>query len=503
MTRFLSLSLAAVLVAACTTVVTGGTGGGGNGTDDGGAKVDPVSTAKLAEGLALTDIALFQATKVPVVSEGERVADASSALVAGRPGVLRAYVTPGEGWEEKPVVAYLTLVTAAGKTTKEIKKTVSAASSDDKVGSAFDFVLKAEEVTADLKFAVTLALDGETTLDAPPAESETRYPRNGEQEALGASKLADVLKIVLVPVQYAADGSNRLPDVSEEQVEIYRKTMLSLYPVAKVDIQVREPYKWSSAIGGNGAGWSEVLNALIRLRAADQVDDDVYYYGAFSPKNSLQQFCNQGCVTGLSGLAEDASDARIRASVGVGFSGESSASTAAHEIGHAHGRDHAPCGGAQGPDSKYPYPQAKIGVWGYNILTSEFVNPAAAETPHDMMSYCEPTWISDYQYRKLFDRVTAVNAMRGTQSQRTGAKQKFRLATIDGQGAVTLGEQLELPVGTTGVQRAVTFRTAKGGTITDSARFFRYDHLPGGVLFIPEHKEATLVDVQGAHLTHL
>lgn len=498
MKRVLSLSLAAVLVAACSTVVTGGTSGGPGTDADGGAKIDPVSTAKLAEGLVLTDIAMFQAVKVAVVSEGSRVADETAPLVAGRPGVLRAYVAPAEGWEDKPIVAYLTLVTAEGKSTKEVKKTVSAASSDDKAGSAFDFVLTAEEVTADLKFSITLAIDGETTTDAAPAESETRYPRNGSQEALGASKLADTLKIVLVPVQYGADGSGRLPDVSDEQVEIYRQTIHALYPVGKVDIQVRAPYKWNGAIAGTGAGWSEVLNAIVRLRATDKVADDVYYYGAFSPKNSFQQFCSQGCVTGLSGLAEDASDARIRASVGVGFSGESSASTAAHEIGHAHGRDHAPCGGAQGTDPKYPYPQARIGVWGYNIITNKFVNPAASETPHDMMSYCEPTWISDYQYGKLFERVTAVNSMRGAQS--LSAKQTFRLASIDGEGAVTLGEQLELPAGTTGTQRTVTFRTATGGTVTDSARFFRYDHLPGGMLFIPEHKEATLVGVQGAHL---
>lgn len=501
MTRLFSLSLAALFVAACTTVITDGSTSGGAGASGGNAApVDPVSTAKLAEGLTVSDIAIFQATKVPVVKAGERVADDSSPIIAGRPGVVRAYVTPGDGWEAKPVVAYLTLVNAAGKITKEAKLTVSQASSDDKAGTTFDFPLKAEEVTDDLKYSVTLALDGETTTDIAPTESDARYPRTPAQEALGASKIADVLKIVIVPVQYSADGSGRLPDVSEDQIETYRQTILSLYPVAKVDIQVRAPYKWSSAIAGNGAGWSEVLNALVRLRAQDKVADDVYYYGAFAPKSSFQQFCAQGCVTGLSGLASDASDARIRASVGVGFSGASAANTAAHEIGHAHGRDHAPCGGADGPDPKYPYSQAKIGVWGYNIITSKFINPGGSETPHDMMSYCDPAWISDYNYGKLFERVVAVNSARGTQSFNANAKQAFRLSSIDGEGKVTVGERIELPAGTTGTQRTVTFRKPNGALVTEGARFFPYDHLPGGMLFIPEHADSTLLSVEGARL---
>ncbi|MFO0663177.1 MAG: M66 family metalloprotease [Polyangiaceae bacterium] len=502
MTRLLSLSLSAILVAACTTVVADGSSGGGSGTSGGtsAAPVDPVSTAKLAEGLTLTDVAIFQAVKVPVVTAGERVADSSSPIVAGRPGVLRAYVTPSEGWEAKSVVAYLTLVNAAGKVSKEVKKTVSVASSDDKSGTAFDFVLKGEEVTADLKYSITLAVDGEITTDAAPAESESRYPRNGSQEDLGAAKLADELKIVLVPVQYGADGSGRLPDTSEEQIETYRQTLLSLYPVAKVDIQVRAPYKWNSTIAGNGQGWDDVLNALVRLRAADKVADDVYYYGAFAPKSSFESFCSRGCVTGLSGLADDASDARIRASVGVGFPGVSTANTAAHEIGHAHGRDHAPCGGAQGTDPKYPYPQAKIGVWGYNIITNSFVNPAGAQTPHDMMSYCDPAWISDYQYGKLFDRVIAVNSLRGTQSMNASARLGFRLASIDGEGNIKMGEHIDLPAGTQGAQRKVTYRQANGTLVSDSARFFRYDHLPGGMLFIPEHEGASVVSVEGTRL---
>jgi hypothetical protein len=66
---------------------------------------------------------------------------------------------------------------------------------------------------------------------------------------------------------------------------------------------------------------------------------------------------------------------------------------AAHELGHNFGRNHAPCGGAGGPDPSYPYPDAKLGTYGWNgaqlLSPTQFV---------DLMSYCNPGWVSDYSY---------------------------------------------------------------------------------------------------------
>jgi hypothetical protein len=76
-----------------------------------------------------------------------------------------------------------------------------------------------------------------------------------------------------------------------------------------------------------------------------------------------------------------------------------------HEIGHQHGRGHAPCGATDGLDGKYPYTNAFTGAWGfdYRLLTLE--SPLKA---HDMMSYCEPWWISDYTYSAIADRRQAI-----------------------------------------------------------------------------------------------
>jgi hypothetical protein len=81
-----------------------------------------------------------------------------------------------------------------------------------------------------------------------------------------------------------------------------------------------------------------------------------------------------------------------------------------HELGHAHGRLHAPCN-VQDPDPRYPYANAEIGVWAYDRRTDVFYEP----TRKDMMSYCpEPrwnAWISDYNYQAILERVVAVSAL--------------------------------------------------------------------------------------------
>ena len=64
---------------------------------------------------------------------------------------------------------------------------------------------------------------------------------------------------------------------------------------------------------------------------------------------------------------------------------------------------HAPCGGAAGPDPYFPYEDGSIGVSGYDKLTGNLVSPHTA----DIMSYCDPTWISDYSFtRALNHRMT-------------------------------------------------------------------------------------------------
>jgi hypothetical protein len=89
----------------------------------------------------------------------------------------------------------------------------------------------------------------------------------------------------------------------------------------------------------------------------------------------------------------------------------------AHEMGHNFGRLHSPCGNPSGVDPFYPYSGASIGVYGYDVFAGVPKVPAM----RDLMSYCDPPWISDYTYKGIMN-FRASNPMVTTISGRIAAQ---------------------------------------------------------------------------------
>jgi hypothetical protein len=274
--------------------------------------------------------------------------------------------------------------------------------------------------------------------------------------------------------------------------------MFSMYPARKVEITVRAPYVFSSQISPTGSGFTSVLQALQNLREQDNAPDDAYYYGAFMPAPTLSQYCGGGCVTGLSSLASSPSDAFARASVGIGFPGQESAITMAHEVGHAHGRAHSPCGGAASPDPSYPYAGGGIGVQGYDLVAKKLV---PASDGKDLMGYCQPEWISDYTYKALFDRMQSVNGTKG-KAPLFASPQTYRFLDAAPDGALTWGASLTLRARPSGDEHTVRFQDAAGTTLASgTAHYYAYDHLPGGFYLVPDGPSAsTHVILAGARI---
>jgi len=67
-------------------------------------------------------------------------------------------------------------------------------------------------------------------------------------------------------------------------------------------------------------------------------------------------------------------------------------------VGHNMGRTHAACGGAGGADPGYPYSGGSIGIWGLDLATLELKDPS---TYYDLMGYCEPDWVSDFNWSAM------------------------------------------------------------------------------------------------------
>ena len=82
----------------------------------------------------------------------------------------------------------------------------------------------------------------------------------------------------------------------------------------------------------------------------------------------------------------------------------------AHELGHNMSLLHPQCGTATSLDLSFPHARGALGAWGYDRRRARLVPP----TWKDHMSYCSPTWTSDYyftkalRYRLADERVSAV-----------------------------------------------------------------------------------------------
>lgn len=77
--------------------------------------------------------------------------------------------------------------------------------------------------------------------------------------------------------------------------------------------------------------------------------------------------------------------------------GHPNASTFVHEVGHTLSLRHAPGCGAQGTDPSFPTNDGRIGTWGYSFVREALMDPS---TFYDLMSYCDPEWISAYHFAR-------------------------------------------------------------------------------------------------------
>lgn len=262
------------------------------------------------------------------------------------------------------------------------------------------------------------------------------WPDAGE-EVPAQTTSTGTLRVVLVPVQYGGDGSNRLPDMSEAQLQRYADWMTRLYPLQNLELSVRStPMVVNYEV--TTRGWSQFLQDVQTLRNQDRPANDVYYHALIAPADSFETFCGQGCVLGL-GILGTVADADSRVSSGVGFTGDVAASTLAHEVGHAHGREHAPCGlFGQPSDPGYPHSEAAIGAVGYDINTNQEIDAARK----DIMSYCEPVWVSDYTYAALAERM---NALSSQQASLLVQPRSYDVLIVELDGALSRGKKIDAP----------------------------------------------------------
>ena len=408
------------------------TGGAGGSPATGGQGGASSPAGPLASGIDIAEIAVYQSVKIPIVKAGSAVTNKNAPVVAGRPGLVRVFVSPKPAFSPRELLVRLTLAEKSW----EKKQVVNNASTDEALTSTFNFELDGASISKTTDFSVSI----EETATGPAGDtSGARYPSQGTQP-LGAKDAGGKLDVVVVPIVVGGQS----PDTSPARLEAYQKRLYQLFPVPEVSVTLHSPVTYSGSISGqSGNQWNAALDFLYSKRAADGAKPDQYYYGVFAPAPSFAQYCSGSCIAGLSALSP-ADDAFSRGSIGLGFFGQNgsfdSPDTMSHELGHAHGLPHAPCG-VSGAGA-FPYAGAKIGAWGWDLLTSTLLSPTSRV---DVMSYCDPTWISDFNYDRLFQRVAHVHGVQSQMYVEPGrAPGRFVSVLVDDTGALSWGSTHEL-----------------------------------------------------------
>ena len=298
-------------------------------------------------------------------------------LVAGERALLRVFPTAGKSTSEgiPPLLARFYrdgrethVVDIAGKPTP-----IPTEIDEGDLEKSSNIEIPGRVVQPGLEMVIEV--DPAGTLDAA-LEVAKRIPAEGRL-AVEVREMP-VFDLTLIPFVWDATQDSSIVDLTAameaDPAHHERLTYVrDLLPVGELDVTAHEPVLSST---------NNVFTLLNQTEAIRVMEGGSgHYMGLMSG----------GVSGGASGVAYT-----------PGWSSVAQADNApaiAHELGHNLSLRHAPCGSTTGRDPQYPYPDGSIGVWGYDFAGQRLVHPSTA----DLMSYCGPRWISEYNFNKAMN----------------------------------------------------------------------------------------------------
>lgn len=352
------------------------------------------------QGVEVTQGIQYYRAGAHLTDPADRQPDNAVTLIAGKPAWVRVYVRSGFLTQITGVTGTVEvfrrnhgfLFSSIGTLNPQPPGSVTARRNPDYAtergnpGWTLNFILPADMKCGTLRLHVRVSAPG-------GHEAETTV-------ALSAT-LRQTLRLAGIMVGYNGPASSapNAPNLTLAAPTLADLQTTSAWTLLTFPVRSAATYRTAGTVTWNlpltdapsctgccSPNWVALNNAVAAQRTADGNRTDVLYYGLMAAGIPMGPVI--GCNTGT---------------VSTGANGNGV--TMAHELGHACGLPHAPCGTTGDPNypAYEPYdpagtPQASIGEYGLDISTGAVMSPA---TSKDLMSYCGPRWISLYNYGRL------------------------------------------------------------------------------------------------------
>lgn len=354
-------------------------------------------------GVEVTQAVQYYRSDRHLTDAADRQADNSVRLVAGKPAWVRVYIRGGLGIGSISGVTgtivvrrrsggflWGTVATLAPRAPGSVTaySVLNYAAERGSLAYTLNFVIPADMMCGNLRLDVTVT--------APSGATATR------QVYLDVT-LRQTLRLAGIMVGYNGPASSAAgaPNITRAAPGLADLQSTSAWTLKTFPVRSAATYRtagtltWNQPLtdpptgpGACSPNWVALNTAIQATRVADGNRTDVLYYGLMA--SGIPTGPVIGCNTG-----------------GVSTGSANDGITMAHELGHACGRPHSPCGtpGDPGYPAYEPYdppgtPTASIGEYGLDIDTGAVLPPA---TFKDFMSYCGPSWVSPFVYGRLTD----------------------------------------------------------------------------------------------------